>query len=109
MLKAADTREEIVPCEVEEELEKKLDDYERELRVQLYMQLSEEVGEQMMVKRTTKVAGVKVVRGKKMKTGKGWRLVSFSGKALKATLAKRFKIGRESVAVFRVLPNPDAD
>ena len=55
-----------------------------------------------MAKRTTKVAGVKV-------TGKGWRLVSPTGRALKATLAKRFKIGDENVAVFRVLPYPDAD
>ena len=28
----------------------------------------------MTVKRTTKLAGVKVVRGEKMKTGKGWKL-----------------------------------
>jgi len=63
----------------------------------------------MMAKRTTKVAGVQVARGEKMKTGKGWRLVSPTGRALKATLAKRFKIGDENVAVFRVLPYPDAD
>jgi len=62
-----------------------------------------------MAKKTTKVAGVKVARGEKMKTGKGWRLVSPTGRALKATLAKRFMIGDESIAIFRVLPLPDAD
>ena len=45
-------------------------------------------------------------RGEKMKTGKAWRLVSPTGRAFKAALVKRLKIGKESVAVFRVLTPP---
>jgi len=42
-------------------------------------------------------------RGQKMKPGKAWRLITPGGRAFKATLVKRLTIGRESVAVFRVL------
>jgi hypothetical protein len=38
-----------------------------------------------------------------MKPGKAWRLISPGGRAFKATLVKRLKIGKETVAVFRVL------
>ena len=46
---------------------------------------------------------VKAPRGQKMKTGKAWRLITPSGRAFKATLVKRVNIGRESVAIFRVI------
>jgi hypothetical protein len=46
---------------------------------------------------------VKAPPGQKMKTGKTWRLITPGGRAFKATLAKRLNIGRESVAVFRVV------
>lgn len=46
---------------------------------------------------------VKAPRGQKMKTGKAWRLITPGGRAFKATLVKRLNIGRESVAVFRVV------
>jgi hypothetical protein len=56
--------------------------------------------------KTTKLLGVRTKRGEKMKQGKGWRLVR--GKlAFKATLVRRFKVGDETVAVFRVLPTPE--
>ena len=45
-------------------------------------------------------------RGERMKAGRAWRLISPFGRAFKATLAKRFKIGKESVAVFRVVTSP---
>jgi hypothetical protein len=61
-----------------------------------------------MATRKTTVAGVKVNRGERMVTGKGWKLVAPGGRAFKATLVRRFGIGVESVAVFRVLPHPDA-
>ena len=55
--------------------------------------------------KTTNLLGVKTKRGEKMKQGKGWRLVR--GKlAFKATLIRRFNVGDENVAVFRVLPMP---
>jgi hypothetical protein len=46
---------------------------------------------------------VRAPRGQKMKTGKAWRLITPGGRAFKATLVKRLKIGKESVAVFRVI------
>ena len=45
---------------------------------------------------------IKAPRGKIMLPGKAWRLISPGGRAFKATLVKRMKIGAESVAVFRV-------
>lgn len=52
----------------------------------------------------TRVAGVKVRRGKNLQTGKGWRLVRPSGKrALKASLLTTLQVGGERLAVFRVL------
>ena len=55
----------------------------------------------------TRLLGVKAPRGEKMSTGKGWRLVSPSERVFKAVLVKRFNIGTESVAIFRVLPVPE--
>ena len=41
-----------------------------------------------------------------MRQGKGWRFVH--GKiTFEATLIKRFNVGDESVAIFRVLPVPE--
>jgi hypothetical protein len=56
----------------------------------------------------TKVVGMTVKRGVRMTTGKGWRLVGPGKQAFKASLLKRLEVGGESVAIFRVLPNPDA-
>jgi hypothetical protein len=42
-------------------------------------------------------------RGKKMKPGKAWRLTNPGGRTFKATLVKRLDIGKESVAIFRVV------
>jgi hypothetical protein len=58
--------------------------------------------------RKTVVAGVKVLRGSRMKSGKGWRLVGPGEQGFKASLLKRLDIGGESIAIFRVLPHPDA-
>jgi hypothetical protein len=58
--------------------------------------------------RKTVVAGRKVKRGVRMRRGKGWRLEAPGGQGYKATLIERFNIGDESVAIFRVLPHPDA-
>jgi hypothetical protein len=58
--------------------------------------------------RKTVVAGVKVKRGERMATGKGWRLVGPGKKAFKASLLKRLDIGGESIAIFRVLRHPDS-
>jgi hypothetical protein len=55
---------------------------------------------------TTKTQDVTAKRGEKMRTGKAWRLLSPTGHAFKATLVKRLKIGKESVAVFRVITPP---
>jgi len=56
------------------------------------------------VAQKTRVAGVKVRRGKNLQTGKGWRLVRPSGKrALKASLLTTLQVGGERLAVFRVL------
>jgi len=60
-----------------------------------------------MATKKTNVLGVKTPRGEKMKTGRGWRLLSPTGRAFKATLVSRLPIGGEIVAVFRVLPNPE--
>ena len=46
---------------------------------------------------------VKAPRATIMKTGKAWRLITPTGRAFKATLVKRLKIGTESVAIFRVV------
>jgi hypothetical protein len=59
-----------------------------------------------MAKGTTHVAGHPVARGKKMKRGKAWRLVTPGGKAFKASLLKKVKVGAETLAIFRVLPKP---
>jgi hypothetical protein len=50
---------------------------------------------------------VALPRGARMSTGKGWRLVSPTQHAFKAVLVKRFNIGTENVAIFRVLPVPE--
>ena len=60
-----------------------------------------------MVRKTT-VAGVKVKRGERMKKGKGWKLMAPGGQAFKASLIQRLDIADESIAIFRVLPHPDA-
>jgi hypothetical protein len=60
-----------------------------------------------MAAKKTSVLGVKTPRGDKMKTGRGWRLFSPTGRAFKATLVSRLSIGDEIVAVLRVLPNPE--
>jgi hypothetical protein len=50
---------------------------------------------------------LKVLRGQKMKTGKGWRLASPNAtRGFKATLIKRIDVGGEIIAIFRVLPVP---
>jgi hypothetical protein len=54
----------------------------------------------------TKTQDVTAKRGEKMRTGKAWRLLSPTGYAFKATLVKRLKIGKEDVAVFRVIASP---
>jgi hypothetical protein len=54
----------------------------------------------------TKTQDVTAKRGEKMRTGKAWRLLSPTGYAFKATLVKRLNIGKESVAVFRVIASP---
>jgi hypothetical protein len=46
---------------------------------------------------------VKAIRGTKMVPGKAWKLITPGGRAFRATLVRRLKIGSESVAVFRVL------
>jgi hypothetical protein len=56
-----------------------------------------------MAKIKTNAQDVTALRGEKMRTGKAWRLVSPTGRAFKATLVKRMKIGKESVAIFRVV------
>jgi hypothetical protein len=61
----------------------------------------------MTVRKTT-VAGTEVKRGERMKKGKGWRLVAPGGQGFKAVLLTRKEIGGEIVALFRVLPHPDA-
>jgi hypothetical protein len=55
----------------------------------------------------TNVLGVKTPRGDNMTPGRGWRLLSPTGRAFKVTLVRHFKVGDEKVAVLRVLPNPD--
>lgn len=57
----------------------------------------------------TKVAGVTLKRGERMTKGKGWRLVGPNKRAFKATLIQRLDIGDEIIAIFRVLPHPDAN
>jgi hypothetical protein len=56
-----------------------------------------------MAKIKANVRDVAVPRGEKMRTGRAERLVSPTGRAFKATLVKRVKIGKESVAIFRVV------
>jgi|GEM_PF-5352236 len=56
----------------------------------------------------TRVAGVTVRRGVRMTTGKGGDLVGPGKQAFKASLLKSMDVGGESVAVFRVLPHPEA-
>jgi hypothetical protein len=59
-------------------------------------------------KKTNTVAGNKVPEGERMKTGKGWRVVGPNNLSFKATLIRRMKIGKEDVAVFRLLTHPVA-
>lgn len=59
-----------------------------------------------MATKKTKVLGVKTPRGENMKTGRGWRLLSPTGRAFKVTLKARLEIGEETIAVLRVLPMP---
>jgi hypothetical protein len=59
-----------------------------------------------VMKINTNIQEVVAKRGEKMKTGKAWRLVSPTGRAFKASLVRRLKIGKESVALFRVLTSP---
>jgi hypothetical protein len=59
-----------------------------------------------MAKIKTNVQDVTAKRGEKMRTGRAWRLLSPTGHAFKATLVKRVKIGKESVAIFRVVTTP---
>ena len=54
----------------------------------------------------TKTQEVSAKRGEKMRTGKAWRLLSPTGYGFKATLVRRLKIGKETVAVFRVIAFP---
>jgi hypothetical protein len=50
----------------------------------------------------------RVPRGQKMKSGKGWRLVSpGETRRFKATLIKRIDVRGEIIAIFRVLPTPE--
>jgi hypothetical protein len=58
------------------------------------------------VARKTTIAGTKVERGEKMRTGKGWRLIAPEpgNKAFKASLLKKFAVAGERLAIFRVLP-----
>jgi len=42
-------------------------------------------------------------RGKRMRTGKGWRLITRRGEELKAALLETVKVGRERIAIFRVV------
>lgn len=58
---------------------------------------------------TTRVGDTRLPRGERMSTGKGWRLVGPGKKSFKAALLKKIKIGGETLAIFRVLPNPDSD
>jgi len=56
-----------------------------------------------------KVTDKQIQRGQKMKSGKGWRLISpGDSRRFKATLIKRFDVGGESLAIFKVLPYPAA-
>lgn len=56
-----------------------------------------------------RVTDEQIQRGQKMKPGKGWRLISPNDAGrFKATLIKRFDVGGESVAIFKVLPYPAA-
>ena len=50
-----------------------------------------------------------VVRGKQMRHGKGWRLVSPRGEtAFKATLVKHFRTtGGDRVAIFQIREPPE--
>ncbi len=52
----------------------------------------------------------RVHRGEKIRTGKGWRLVSpGKGRGFKATLITTIQAGGEKVAIFRVLPHPESE
>jgi hypothetical protein len=56
-----------------------------------------------------KITDKHIQRGQKMKTGKGWRLISpGDSRRFKATLVTRFDAGDESIAIFKVLPYPTA-
>ncbi len=54
----------------------------------------------------TNVHDVKTARGEKMKTGKGYRLITPTGRGFKATLVRRIKIGKEDVAILRIITSP---
>ncbi len=53
----------------------------------------------------TTVAGARIPRGEKMRSGKGWRLIAPKPgqKAFKASLLKKLDVGGERLAIFRVL------
>jgi hypothetical protein len=43
-------------------------------------------------------------RRRRMKTGKGWRLTNLKGgKPLKAALLRKLRVGKERLAIFRVI------
>jgi hypothetical protein len=54
-----------------------------------------------------KALNQRATRGKRMRTGKGWRLTSPSEHEFKVTLVRRLKVGDEVIAICRVLPNPE--
>ena len=56
-----------------------------------------------MSKIKTNLPEVTALRGEKMKTGKGYRLIAPNGKAFKVTLVRRIKIGQEDVAILRII------
>lgn len=58
-----------------------------------------------MAKKLTQVAvrGKAGTRGKRMSTGRGWRLVQVHGnKQFVGSLLKTVKIGKERIAIFRL-------
>jgi hypothetical protein len=59
-----------------------------------------------MAKDKTRIDGHSVKRGHNIAIGKGWRLVTPTGRAFKATLLSKARVSGEIVALFRVLPKP---
>ncbi|UGY24974.1 hypothetical protein HU675_0045110 [Bradyrhizobium septentrionale] len=58
----------------------------------------------MAVKKThVSVYGERGTRGKRIKTGQGWRLVRIRGnKQFVGSLLKTVKVGAETIAIFRL-------